>query len=345
MYLSRPIVSPRAEHVLSSGKKDRKKSLQSWWTLGLQLQILPNRVQFGKEAKIKKRRSIMILLSEKMGSPKEKRNGGVKWLGAVALAAFLSSLWIMLRQKKIHGQADEVLQPDGVMSQYMTQRLDRAVLRFLRRIHVVGYSVLGTQLGEGGAVKRAGDAPGPRHTIVDPAGLPYVSGKLSPQQAGAASKSIYSYLGLKDAFPPEVKTAITSPCDAKYHCYQGEKHCVHVVGPDFNQPPFLGMSVADAARSLGQAYQHVLQQAVLSPAPLLRLLPISGGVFAGAFRSAIAPLTFAALANGFLQVPDSVRARLDKLERVELCVFLAAELEAFQKAHHDILASQPDSSL
>eukprot|EP00808_Paulinella_micropora_P027867 g3156.t1 len=56
------------------------------------------------------------------------------------------------------------------------------------------------------------------------------------------------------------------------------------------------------------------------------------------------PLTFAALANGFLQVPDSVRARLDKLERVELCVFLAAELEAFQKAHHDILASQPDSS-
>eukprot|EP00808_Paulinella_micropora_P016312 g52659.t1 len=70
-----------------------------------------------------------------------------------------------------------------------------------------------------------------------------------------------------------------------------------------------------------------------------------GGVFAGTFRSAIAPLTFAALANGFLQVPDSVRARLDKLERVELCVFLAAELEAFQKAHHDILASQPDSSL
>eukprot|EP00808_Paulinella_micropora_P016319 g52667.t1 len=74
-------------------------------------------------------------------------------------------------------------------------------------------------------------------------------------------------------------------------------------------------------------------------------LPDPGGVFAGTFRSAIAPLTFAALANGFLQVPDSVRARLDKLERVELCVFLAAELEAFQKAHHDILASQPDSSL
>eukprot|EP00808_Paulinella_micropora_P026527 g8797.t1 len=72
---------------------------------------------------------------------------------------------------------------------------------------------------------------------------------------------------------------------------------------------------------------------------------IRRGVFAGTFRSAIAPLTFAALANGFLQVPDSVRARLDKLERVELCVFLAAELEAFQKAHHDILASQPDSSL
>eukprot|EP00808_Paulinella_micropora_P026529 g8800.t1 len=54
-------------------------------------------------------------------------------------------------------------------------------------------------------------------------------------------------------------------------------------------------------------------------------LPDPGGVFAGTFRSAIAPLTFAALANGFLQVPDSVRARLDKLERVELCVFLAAD--------------------
>eukprot|EP00808_Paulinella_micropora_P028527 g38960.t1 len=44
-------------------------------------------------------------------------------------------------------------------------------------------------------------------------------------------------------------------------------------------------------------------------------LPDPGGVFAGTFRFAIAPLTFAALANGFLQVPDSVRARLDKLER------------------------------
>ena len=54
------------------------------------------------------------------------------------------------------------------------------------RVRVVPHSVLGTQLKTGG-VKVVAPAPEAHEVIVDPAGLPYVSGQRPPGAAGAAS--------------------------------------------------------------------------------------------------------------------------------------------------------------
>eukprot|EP00969_Alexandrium_andersonii_P067687 2986778-Alexandrium_andersonii.AAC.1 len=73
--------------------------------------------------------------------------------------------------------------------------------------------------------------------IVDPAGLHHIR-ELGPQGAGAAAGSIYRWLGLQDAaaFPDAVRQAITREGQAKFHSYSnGEKQCIHAVGPDFRR--------------------------------------------------------------------------------------------------------------
>ena len=158
---------------------------------------------------------------------------------------------------------------------------------FLKRVKVVGYSVLGSQLADGKFVNIVG--PPPQGTaLVDPAGLPYVSGVKPPGQAGAASKAIYSWCGLRDApaFPEDVSRAITKPGDAKAHTYmspEGEKSVVHVVGPDFRTRPH---GDSEALATLSKAYANVLREVAALPksVPRVRLLPISGGVFLGAWE-------------------------------------------------------------
>jgi len=75
--------------------------------------------------------------------------------------------------------------------------------------------------------------PAPDTAFVDPAGLPFITVK-GPSLAGGAAAHIYSFLGIRKdpEFPAPVKDAIKEPLQAKFHSY-GEKHCIHVVGPDF----------------------------------------------------------------------------------------------------------------
>ena len=169
--------------------------------------------------------------------------------------------------------------------------------KFLKQVKVVGYSVLGSRLENGKFINVVG-APQAGTALVDPAGLPYVSGQYPPGKAGAASKAIYSWVGLRDAakFPDAVSAAITKPGDAKAHTYGGGqsdamsgaevsagKSVVHVVGPDFRSRPHTD---AEALASLTRAYGNVLREIATLPAsvPRVRLLPISGGVFLGGFK-------------------------------------------------------------
>merc|ERR1719296_245700 len=144
--------------------------------------------------------------------------------------------------------------------------------------------------------------------IVDPAGLPYISGKAAPGLAGAASCAIYDWLDLRgaEAFPPPVQEAITEATQAKFHTY-GDKMCIHVVGPDFREEQLKTSSEVSAR--LTKAYANVFTEFASSPAKQLRLLPISSGVFAGRFGKEMPKLTAKALIASFFLLSEEARDR------------------------------------
>ena len=122
---------------------------------------------------------------------------------------------------------------------------------------------------------------------------------------------------------------------------------------------------AEAVAKLAGAYRNVLSQfarfavskAAADPAPKgtpvrLRLLPISGGIFAGEYQQEIAPLTLAALQAGIgllaeeergvlaMEVQGEEGGEAEGAAQIELCVFLAVELAAFHAAMAEQLAEQ-----
>ena len=138
-------------------------------------------------------------------------------------------------------------------------------------------------------------------------------------------------------------------------------HCIHTVGPKLGHGKYTD---AEAVEKLAGAYRNVLSQfvrfavskAAAGPAPTgtpvrLRLLPISGGIFAGEYQQDIAPLTLAALEAGIGLLTEEERGVLateqggerDAAEgaaQIELCVFLEVELAAFKHAFHVAMAEQ-----
>ena len=135
-------------------------------------------------------------------------------------------------------------------------------------------------------------------------------------------------------------------------------HCIHTVGPKLGHGKYTD---AEAVEKLAGAYRNVLSQfvrfavskAAAGPAPTgtpvrLRLLPISGGIFAGEYQQDIAPLTLAALEAGIGLLTEEERGVLateqggegDAAEgaaQIELCIFLEVELAAFKRAFHRVV--------
>ena len=135
-------------------------------------------------------------------------------------------------------------------------------------------------------------------------------------------------------------------------------HCIHTVGPKLGHGKYTD---AEAVWKLAGAYRNVLSQfvrfavskAAADPAPTgtpvrLRLLPISGGLFAGEYQQHIAPLTLAALEEGIGLLTEEERGVLateqggegDAAEgaaQIELCIFLEVELAAFKRAFHRVV--------
>ena len=135
-------------------------------------------------------------------------------------------------------------------------------------------------------------------------------------------------------------------------------HCIHTVGPKLGHGKYTDN---EAVWKLAGAYRNVLSQfvrfavskAAAGPAPTgtpvrLRLLPISGGIFAGEYQQDIAPLTLAALEAGIGLLTEEERGVLateqggegDAAEggaQIELCIFLEVELAAFKRAFHDAM--------
>ena len=197
------------------------------------------------------------------------------------------------------------------------------------RLNVRPFGVLGTRLTNG-IVKKVAQGPVPGFPIVDPAGLPYIQG--GPRGAGGASGEIYRWLGISenDAFPAAVRKSIQAPLQAKLQ-YYGLNGCIHVVGPNFN-----GRSCSrdDALGELTSAYGAVLEQFARARLGGLRLLPISGGIFAGEFGPELPTLTCAALRGAFDALPDRAQ-HVVSVARLEMCIFLESEYEAYEQAFED----------
>ena len=135
-------------------------------------------------------------------------------------------------------------------------------------------------------------------------------------------------------------------------------HCIHTVGPKLGHGKYTD---AEAVWKLAGAYRNVLSQfvrfaeskAAAGPAPTgtpvrLRLLPISGGIFAGEYQQDIAPLTLAALEEGIGLLTEEERDVLATEQvgegvaaeggaQIELCIFLEVELAAFKRAFHRVV--------
>jgi hypothetical protein len=81
---------------------------------------------------------------------------------------------------------------------------------------------------------------------------------------------------------------------------------------------------------LGNTYANVLSEFAQTPTSVntLRLLPISGGIFAGRFKPRLPELTKSALVLGFSRVAPEVQ-RAVASRRVQMCIFEEKELKDF----------------
>lgn len=188
------------------------------------------------------------------------------------------------------------------------------------------YGVLGKQLtkkkaGETNAVEiEIAEYPtADSYAFCDPAGLTYIKDETDVKDAGGASDAIYKWLQIKNkasdkkkinnGFGENVKTGITKETDAKYAEYtispDVKVKCIHIVGPDFSTENDTGNMITDyddknediikAREKLSKAYYNVLIEFILTEAPALRLLPISGDSFAGKFKNIMPQITYESL--------------------------------------------------
>ena len=211
-------------------------------------------------------------------------------------------------------------------------------------VRVKAQSVLGTQ-GETDQLDQ--------YCITDPAGLPFIQDS-GPKGAGAASKAIYRTIGLseEDHFPDSVKERVQTIGDAAYQPY-GPYHVIHVVGPDLRGTS-LARSLTRKARkgaikALAKSYRNVLKEWLASGVSILRLLPISGGTFAGAYSEKMPQLTAEALVEALKRLSPEDKDELQFRARrarpdapIQMCVFMGSRLVHFEMALRTALAEMDE---
>ena len=219
---------------------------------------------------------------------------------------------------------------------------DETHVNILSITQVVNYGVLGVRTMPrdlDGPVflrpptEQVADLPDENTCIVDPAGLMYIQ-SVGPSGAGGASGAIYKFLQINgdESFPTDVKERVKNVGDAAYHAYQradaAAAHVIHTVGPDFRGCGTFREE--DAVEQLARVYANVLREWINCGASTLRLLPVSGGIFAGKFKPHMAELTIAALGQAQALLEASVRVQSGR--SLHLCIFDAEEVEAFKEA-------------
>lgn len=220
----------------------------------------------------------------------------------------------------------KVLEQDGFSS------------RLSQLIEVKKYGVLGKD--DAGAANGS-DPTNQNIAITDPAGLPYI-GPLGvgngPSGASGGSGSIYKWLKINrdSKFPDEVQGKITKAGEAVAHTYVkgGSRNVVHVVGPNWQRKSDASKLEKIELQTLEDAYFNVINEYNKKfPTMILRLLPISGSIFAGPYVSNMPYLTTYAL-NMALQKFQKEQG-LDDVgietfaKNIEMCLFTAKEFSDF----------------
>jgi hypothetical protein len=204
----------------------------------------------------------------------------------------------------------------------------------LSKLVVQPFGVLGSQLKlKDGQVAQVASEPSSTCAIIDPAGLDSIQ-KNGPKGAvgASASRSIYKWLGIGEAteFPEPVRAAIKKSLAAKFHTYgdgSAAKRCIHVVGPNFSTRIPGETSREQAVEELAKAYHSVGVEFHSSGLVHLRLLPISGGIFAGEFRDDLPGMTAQALRQGHAMLSEEEKAHWASAETLEMCIFSEADFK------------------
>ena len=216
------------------------------------------------------------------------------------------------------------------------------------------YGVLGKQLtkkkdGETNAaeIEIAEYPMADSYALCDPAGLKYIKNETDVKDADGASDAIYKWLQIKNKSPNKeninngfgenVKTGITKEADAKYAEYtippDVKVKCIHIVGPDFRTENDTDNMIKDydnknedinnAIEKLSTAYYNVLIEFILTEAPALRLLPISGDIFAGKFKNIMPQITYESLneACGKIKSKNNDYAKHLCEKELNMCIY------------------------
>jgi len=218
----------------------------------------------------------------------------------------------------------------------------------LPAVRLVNYGVLGK-----GKVsdkeEQMGEVPNSSIVFVDVACLDHLRPPGGPKDASGAAGEIYEFLSINkdESFPREVtdeQTGITKEAQAKFHKY-GCQPCIHTVGPDFRAPDQRQARASkevyteeSAVGLLTAAYLNVLlefcnQATDTETFRTLRLLPISGGIFSGEFRTQLPVFTARALKGALERLePDQSRLLQSLSPGLEMCIYMDTEMAQYQQA-------------
>jgi len=112
----------------------------------------------------------------------------------------------------------------------------------------------------------------------------------------------------------------------------GAAYVIHALGPDFrNHPASISMKETLAIDALAKTYYSILYEFIQSGTMVLRLLPISGGIFSGPFHDLIPILTYKALQVAFCALKEYDQIALLKLE-LHMCIYAENDLSLFYDA-------------
>ena len=213
---------------------------------------------------------------------------------------------------------------------------DADVLQVLR---VQPFGVLGTALRGGALVEAAARPERAGVGVVDPAGLHHIQPPGGPRGAGGASGAIYLWLGIAAGRLPR-RGRRRRARDGRREVRRLRRRAPRRAHGR-PRPPARAAARGDAIAAR-RAYANILRELAASDVRALRLLPVSGGIFAGPFKPALPEITCERCARAS-RAPGRHTPLYVPLRELHLCIFADEEVALFGAAVEAALLKDPPS--